>query len=131
DFLTVQWVPRSENAQVDALSKLTSTTVLGASCTVLVEELAAPNISKRNITVVYEDELESVGWRPSLTTRFTTDCPMTRKRRAEWLLKPTGSDGNTTSYTGSHTHSPSSNASTLRPLKKQSGRFMKDFTVLI
>src|SRR5262249_10889497 len=54
DALTVLRVPRSENAQADALSKLVSTSVDGASRTVLVQELATPSIGSEDRVTVFE-----------------------------------------------------------------------------
>src|SRR5262249_14755331 len=63
DSLTILRVPRSENAQADALSKLASTSMAGASCMVLVEELATPSVGRENLATVFEIIIEEVvGW---------------------------------------------------------------------
>src|SRR5262249_4701228 len=56
DSLNVHRAPWPENAQANALSKLASTTVLGASRTVLVKELAAPSIDRVSKTTINEVE---------------------------------------------------------------------------
>src|SRR5262249_29287763 len=48
DSMTILRVPRSKNALADALSKLASTSTMGASRTVLVKELATPSVGREN-----------------------------------------------------------------------------------
>jgi hypothetical protein len=83
DHFEVQLVPRAENAMADALSKLASSAVARAPCTIFFEELSRPTTEEVDVNLIEEGET----WMTPIIKYLTAGTLPEDKKEAEKLKR--------------------------------------------